>query len=59
MMKEDIQVLQKSKAFAVRIIRLSQHLTEEKKEKVVVLGINLELTESDIKKLKNVVMDYL
>ena len=34
-MKEDNQVLQKSKAFAVRIIRLSQHLTEEKKEKVL------------------------
>ena len=32
---------------------------EEKKEKVVVLGIHLELTESDIKKLKDVVMDYL
>ena len=34
-MKEDNQILQKSKAFAVRIIRLSQHLTEEKKEKVL------------------------
>ena len=34
-MKEDNHVLQKSKAFAVRIIRLSQHLTEEKKEKVL------------------------
>ena len=34
-MKEDNQVLQKSKAFAVRIICLSQHLTEEKKEKVL------------------------
>ena len=34
-MKEDNQVLQKSKAFTVRIIRLSQHLTEEKKEKVL------------------------
>ena len=32
---------------------------EEKKEKVVVLGIQLELTESDIKKLKNVVTNYL
>ena len=32
---------------------------EEKKEKVVVLGIHLELTESDIKKLKNVVTNYL
>ena len=34
-MKEDNQILQKSKSFAVRIIRLSQHLTEEKKEKVL------------------------
>ncbi|QUC68656.1 four helix bundle protein [Aristaeella hokkaidonensis] len=34
-MKEDNQILQKSKAFAVRIIRLAQHLTEEKKEKVL------------------------
>jgi len=32
---------------------------EEKKEKVVVLGIQLELTDSDIKKLKDVVMNYL
>ena len=34
-MKEDNQILQKSKAFAVRIIRLAQHLTEDKKEKVL------------------------
>ena len=34
-MKEDNQVLQKSKAFAVRIIRLYQYLSEEKKEKVL------------------------
>ena len=34
-MKENNQVLQKSKAFAVRIVRLYQHLTEEKKEKVL------------------------
>ena len=34
-MKEDNQILQKSKSIAVRIIRLSQHLTEEKKEMVL------------------------
>ena len=34
-MKENNQVLQKSKAFAVRIVRLYQYLTEEKKEKVL------------------------
>ena len=34
-MKENNQVLQKSKAFAVRIVRLYQYLTDEKKEKVL------------------------
>ena len=34
-MKDNNQVLQKSKAFAVRIVRLHQYLTEEKKEKVL------------------------
>ena len=34
-MKDNNQVLQKSKAFAVRIIRLYQYLTEEKKEKTL------------------------
>ena len=30
-MKENNQIIQKSKAFAVRIIKLYQYLTEEKK----------------------------
>ena len=34
-MKEDNQILLKSKAFAVRVIRLYQYLTDEKKEKVL------------------------
>ena len=34
-MKEDNQVVQKSKAFAIRIIRLYQHLTTEKKEHIL------------------------
>lgn len=34
-MKENNQVQEKSKAFAVRIIRLYQYLTDEKKEKIL------------------------
>ena len=34
-MREDNQVVQKSKAFAIRIIRLYQHLTTEKKEHIL------------------------
>ena len=34
-MKEENQVVQKSKAFAVRMIRLYQYLTEEQKEFVL------------------------
>ncbi len=34
-MREDNQIVQKSKAFAIRIIRLYQHLTTEKKELIL------------------------
>ena len=34
-MRENNQVVQKSKAFAIRIIRLYQHLTTEKKEHIL------------------------
>ncbi len=34
-MKENNQIVQKSKAFAVRIIKLYQYLTEEKKEYIL------------------------
>ena len=34
-MLEDNQVVQKSKAFAIRIIRLYQYLTTEKKEQII------------------------